>query len=80
MIALLSILGLLALTSTLIMLETMPWPIQRTEPIHDTVYWEAVQRDTAAYLATHKTVESQIRQHVADLNIAATQKLGGLTR
>lgn len=75
MIALLSVLSLLALWLLLAAIESYPWPPQR-----DTIYWQAVQRDTAAYLATHRNVSPTIRNTVAAMGHAATQKLGGMTR
>ena len=80
MIALLSILLLLTLLLLLAAAEHFPWPLQRTAAIHDTEYWRTVQRDTAAYLATHSGVSSEIRRNVEGLGRAATQRLGGLSR
>ena len=80
MIALLSIIGLLAAWAILANVERLPWPPQRDGAIHDVDYWTAVQRDTAAYLATHKPVSAEIRANVEAMAAAAQQRLGGVTR
>ena len=71
---------LLALWSLLAAIEAIPWPPQRDSAIHDVDYWTAVQRDTAAYLATHKPVSAEIRANVEAMAAAAQQRLGGVTR
>ncbi len=80
MTALLSIAGLLAMATVLAGLEHLPWPPQRDSAIHDVQYWTTVQRDTAAYLATHTNASDTVRSTVAAMGQAAQQKLGRLAR
>lgn len=80
MTALLSILALVAAWALLANVERLPWPPQRETAIHDVQYWQAVQRDTAAYLATHATADSGTRRTVEAMRAAATQRLEGLAR
>lgn len=80
MTALFSILALVAAWAILANVERLPWPPQRDSAIHDVDYWQAVQRDTAAYLATHKPADAEIRANVEGMATAAQRRLGGLAR
>ena len=51
--SLFSILALLFLTAWLSNLDRIPWPLQRTEPIYDTYYWQSVLESSLDYLKTH---------------------------
>ena len=75
-----SILALLAAWALLANVERLPWPPQRDSAIHDVQYWQAVKRDSEAYLATHQRVDSGTRQTVEGMRTAAQQRLGGLAR
>lgn len=78
MTALLSILALLTAWAILASMERLPWPITPQSALHDQEYWQAVQRDTAAYLATHSNVSDTVRSTVETMAIAANQKLQGI--
>ena len=80
MTALLSILVLVAAWALLASLERLPWPPQRDSALYDQQYWTTVQRDTAAYLATHTHVDAEIRRNVEAMATAAQQRLEGLAR
>ena len=81
MTTIISILGLLAAWAILANLERLPWPPQRHSALYDQQYWECVQRDTAAYLATHsKGINAETRRTVEAMRLAAQQRLGGLAR
>lgn len=81
MVTALSILGLLALWAILAVIETLPWPPQNSGLYsHDPDYLRAVQRDTAAYLATHRNVSDTVRSTVTAMAQAAQQRLGGVSR
>ena len=71
---------LLALWSLLVAIEAIPWPPQRHSALYDQQYWTTVQRDTAAYLATHTHVDAEIRRNVEAMATAAQQRLEGLAR
>ena len=80
MTTILSILALLAVWALLANVERLQWPPQRDSAIHDVQYWQAVKRDSAAYLAVHTNASAEIRAHVEALAQAAQQRLGGLAR
>ena len=80
MISLLSFLSLLAAWALLANIERLPWPPQRQTAMYDQQYWQAVERDTAAYLATHRHISTQIRSTVESMAQTANQKLGGLAQ
>lgn len=80
MTALLSILALLGAWAILTALERLPWPPQRPTAIYDQTYWQAVERDSVAYLATHSNVSSTTRQHVTGMAQTAQQRLGRVSR
>lgn len=82
MLSIASILILLALWALLAAIECIPWPPQRHTSLYSNnpEYLAAVQRDTAAYLVTHKTVSDSVRQSVTAMGAVATQRLRGLAR
>lgn len=78
MIATLSILGLLALTTWLINLETIAWPPQRTEALYDAGYWHTVRQDSLDYLKIHKNLSPEIKQEVNQQIVKASRRLAKL--
>lgn len=82
MIALLSILTLLALWSLLAAIECIPWPLQRHSPIYsnDPDYLAAVVRESQNYLAAHVNASATVRSSVEAMGRAARQRLEGMTR
>ena len=80
MTALLSILALIGAWAALVSLDPIRWPWQREEPLYDVQYWQAVKRDTAAYLETHSTVNASIRRNVEAMGQVAQQRLEGLAQ
>ena len=78
--SLFSIIALLLLTTWLSNLDRITWPPQRHSALYDQQYWTTVQRDTAAYLATHTHVDAEIRRNVEAMATAAQQRLEGLAR
>ena len=75
-----SILALLAAWALLANVERLPWPPQRDSAIHDVQYWQAVKRDSEAYLRLHSGVVGETRRNVEATAQAAQQRLEGLAR
>lgn len=80
MIALLSVISLLLLWILLATIEQIAWPLSRNTGLYsnDPDYLVAVQRDTAAYLATHTNVGATVRSSVEVMGRAAQQRLQGV--
>lgn len=80
MTALLSILALIGAWAILASLERLPWPPQRQTAMYDQTYWQAVERDSKAYLDTHSNVSATVRSTVTAMGTAAQQRLRGMAR